>query len=249
MTEYERLKRIVDETDALLSLNLKWSSPEVRAWYTKATRWLINRFGEDSYEFTSFKKINFQAQFAFDASQEIAACSRGLNQAKAILNTYFEDLEEDIIPEETEQSFNGSRVFIVHGHNGELKESVARLIEKQEIEAIILSEQANQGRTIIEKIENYSDVGGAICLFTADDIGKEKSESDNHSRARQNVVLETGFFIGKLGRSHIVILADAGIELPSDLEGIVYTNTENWRIDLLKELKAMGYVVDFNKLF
>ena len=55
--------------------------------------------------------------------------------------------------------------------------------------------------------------------------------------------------MGKLGRDHIVILADNGIEMPSDLSGVVNTGTESWKIDLLKELKAMGYTVDFNKLF
>ena len=62
-------------------------------------------------------------------------------------------------------------------------------------------------------------------------------------------MLETGYFMGKLGRNHVVILADDGIEMPSDLSGVVYTNTGNWKIDLLKELKDMGYTVDFNKLF
>lgn len=249
MTEYEKLKRIVDEIDSLLSSDVSWLSPEVRAWHNKATRWLINHFGEDSYEYTNFKQIQFQASFAFDASQEIKACSRGLNQAKAILNTYLEDLEENAASEETEPSFNGSRVFIVHGHDGELKHNVARIIEKQGIEAVILSEQANRGRTIIEKIEDYSDVGGAICLFTADDIGKEKDKAEDNLRARQNVVLETGYFIGKLGRNRIIILADNGIEMPSDLSGVVYTNTTSWQFDLLKELKEMGYSIDLNRLF
>lgn len=142
-----------------------------------------------------------------------------------------------------------NKVFIVHGHDEELKESVARIIEKQGIKAIILSEQANKGRTIIEKFEDYSDVGGAICLFTADDYGRAKKDSSDTPRARQNVVLETGYFMGKLGRDHVAILADKVIEMPSDLSGVVYTDTVNWKIDLLKELKAMGYTVDFNKLF
>jgi predicted nucleotide-binding protein len=141
------------------------------------------------------------------------------------------------------------RIFIVHGHDGELKQSVARIIEKQGIEAIILSEQANKGRTIIEKFEDYSDVGGAICLFTADDYGRAKKDEADNTRARQNVVLETGYFMGKLGRDHVVLLADKSIEMPSDLSGIVYTDTAKWEIDLLKELKAIGYTVDFNKLF
>ena len=144
---------------------------------------------------------------------------------------------------------NSKKVFIVHGHDGELKQAVARIIEKQGIEAIILSEQANKGRTIIEKFEDYSDVSGAICLFTADDYGRAKNNATDNTRARQNVVLEAGYFMGKLGRNCVAILADKDIEMPSDLSGIVYTDSTNWEINLLKELKEMGYTIDFNKLF
>ena len=152
--------------------------------------------------------------------------------------------------EKTNQSVNKqySKVFIVHGHDGGLRESVARLLEKQDIKPIILFEQPNQGATIIEKFEKNSDVSAAICLFTADDLGKGKNEEQMKYRARQNVVFESGFFIGKLGRENIIILADKKVEIPSDLQGVVYTDTANWRFDVLKELKAIGYTIDYNKL-
>ena len=107
----------------------------------------------------------------------------------------------------------------------------------------------SRGLGDVYKRQAYSDVSGVICLFTADDFGRAKKDSSDNTRARQNVVLETGYFMGKLGREHVVILADNGIEMPSDLSGVVYTDTKSWKIDLLKELKAMGYTVDFNKLF
>lgn len=150
-------------------------------------------------------------------------------------------------PNKTE-TFNMEKVFIVHGHNGEIKEAVARLIEKQEIQAIILHEQANQGATIIEKFERHSDVGCAICLFTADDYGRAKNETAENLRARQNVVFETGYFIGKLGRDKIVLIADKGVDIPSDLQGVVYTDSFSWQFSVLKELKAIGYNIDYNKL-
>ncbi len=186
-------------------------------------------------------------------SEFVEACRNGLKTTKAIFLTYLEELEDTNTETISKDSFpvesTFTKVFIVHGHDGELKQSVARIIEKQGFEVIILSEQANQGRTIIEKFEDYSDVCGAICLFTADDLGRAKKDNSDNIRARQNVVLETGYFMGKLGRDHVVILADKGIEMPSDLSGVVYTNATNWQIDLLKELKAIGYKVDFNKLF
>jgi len=141
-----------------------------------------------------------------------------------------------------------SKVFIVHGHNEALKQEVARLIEKQSIDPIILHEQPNKGATIIEKFERNSDVGAAICLFTADDTGKAKKEDTEKDRARQNVVFEAGFFMGSLGRNRVIILADHGVELPSDLKGVVYTGTSSWQLNLLRELRAIGFSVDYNLL-
>lgn len=141
-----------------------------------------------------------------------------------------------------------SKVFIVHGHNGELKEAVARIIERQGLEAIILSEQTNCGNTIIEKFEANSNVGAAICLFTADDKGRNASTTSDYDIARQNVVFETGYFIGKLGRKNIIIIAGSTVEMPSDLSGVVYTNQSDWKTEILKELKAIGYDIDLNKL-
>ena len=255
MTDYEKLKQIFDEIDVLLSLQVQSSDPKFEAWHIKAERFLIKKYGKDSLEHKKFIDISF-TPLIWDLDDEekdyrdsIDCCRNGLTSCKAIFETYLEDLQE-------EPTLNSSiflvqvadKVFIVHGHDGELKESVARIIEKQGIEAIILSEKANQGRTIIEKFEGYSDVGGAICLFTADDVGYDKSETEGNPRARQNVVFETGYFMGKLGRDHVVILADSGVEMPSDLSGVVYTNTANWQFELLKELNAMGYQVDMNKL-
>ena len=79
-------------------------------------------------------------------------------------------------------------------------------------------------------------------------LEKGKKEEKDNIRARQNVVFETGYFIGKLGRKNIVIVSESGIELPSDLQGVVYTNTLEWKFSLLKELRAIGYQIDYNKI-
>lgn len=258
MTEYEKLKSIIDEIDDLISRQVISSAPAFKAWYTKAERFLVKKYGEKSLEHKKFYRTYFIPVMWSENGEEniresIKCCCDGLRSCKAIFETYLEDIAEESEPilqsNSKAKSGNMSKIFIVHGHDGKLKESVARIIEKQGIEAIILSEQANKGRTIIEKFEDYSDVDGAICLFTSDDIGRAKNDSAENRRARQNVVLETGYFMGKLGRDLIVILADDGIEMPSDLSGIVYTNTASWQTDLLKELKAIGYTVDFNKHF
>ena len=253
MTDYEKLKGIIDEIDVLINKKVDSSDAGFEAWKTKTERFLIRRYGEKSLEYKKFKETRFSLMiFAMGTpdSAFVNACKDGLMTTKAIFLTYLEEMEEESSAPQ-KPSINSptyGKVFIVHGHDGELKQSVARIIEKQGIEAIILSEQANKGRTIIEKFEDYSEVGGAICLFTADDYGRAKKDAKDNTRARQNVVLETGYFMGKLGRSKVVVVAENGLELPSDMQGIVYTDKNNWQFDVLKELKAIGYTIDYNKI-
>lgn len=145
-----------------------------------------------------------------------------------------------------------SKVFIVHGHDNLAKTEVARFIEKIGLEAIILSEQPNQGKTIIEKMEDYKDVGFAIVLYTPCDEGKSKEESNYKNRARQNVVFEHGFFIGCLGRNHVLALKKDDVELPNDIAGVVYTEMDKnggWKIRIIQEMRKCGYEIDSNRLF
>ena len=251
-SNYEKLSEIIKEAEELLKKDITRLSTEFKAWKMKAERYLISCFGETSHEYSEFKKLDFTTIFwgqSIAQSEYVTSCHEDIKTAIAIFKVYLEEAKEESTNVIHNQPMNYSKVFIVHGHDGELKESVARVIEKQGIEATILSEHSNQGRTVIEKFEDYSDVGGAICLFTADDFGRAKDSENDSCRARQNVVFEAGYFMGKLGRDHVAILADKGVEIPSDLAGVVYTDTNNWQVAMLKELKAMGYNVDLNKLF
>lgn len=145
-----------------------------------------------------------------------------------------------------------NRVFIVHGRDEASRESVARFLERLGIEAIILHEQANRGGTIIEKLERYSDVHFAVVLITGDDEGRLK-ESDNPLmlRARQNVVLELGYFVGRLGRENVCALYREGVELPSDWGGVAWVSLDSadaWKYSLARELKAAKFSFDMNLL-
>lgn len=145
---------------------------------------------------------------------------------------------------------NKSKVFIVHGHDEIMKQKIARFLEKLGIAPIILEEQPNQGKTIIEKIEKYSNVKFGIVLYTPDDLGndKERAKDKLNKRARQNVILEHGYLMGKIGRKNVVPLVARGIESPSDLHGVVYVDEKDWQIKIAKEMKASGYSIDLNKL-
>ena len=166
------------------------------------------------------------------------------------------DFEHKVAPKEEMKKKQATqndknKVFIVHGHDELTKTNVARFIEKLGYEAIILHEQASGGKTIIEKIELYTDVGFAIVLYTPDDVGgvnKTEPPSVQKNRARQNVIFEHGYLIAKLGRDKVVPLVVGDLEMPSDVSGIVYVADTNWQIDVAKEMKQAGYIIDFNKL-
>lgn len=144
-----------------------------------------------------------------------------------------------------------NKVFVVHGHDEAARESVARFLERLDIEAVILHEQATGGRTIVEKLEHYADVDFAVVLLTPDDVGgvKTAAADKQQPRARQNVVLELGFFVGKLGRRHVCALYKGPLELPSDYLGVGYVALDDgggWRLQLAKELRGAGFSVDMN---
>lgn len=135
------------------------------------------------------------------------------------------------------------RIFIVHGHDNEPKEAVARFLGQLGYEPVILHEQPNRGRTIIQKFrEEASDVGFAVVLMTPDD-----EMPSGEFRARQNVVLELGFFLGQLGPDRVAPIFKGEVETPSDFDGVVYTPYDaGWKTALARELQAAGYEIDWN---
>jgi len=153
----------------------------------------------------------------------------------------------------------GTKIFIVHGHDDGAKNSVARFIRSiTGLEPVILHEQPDQGRTIIEKLEHYSrDVGFAIVLLTPDDLGAAKEAAEGHGvaglkpRVRQNVMLELGYFLAHLGRSRMCALTVLGVEVPSDYQGVLFVPIDSsggWKLTLARELQAAKYEIDTNKL-
>ena len=146
------------------------------------------------------------------------------------------------------QIIGDNAVFIVHGHDNALKSEVARLLEQQNIVPIILYEQTNQGRVLLDKLEQeINRASFAVVLYTKDDM----ISSSNVSvwRARQNVVFEHGYLIAKLGRDKVCAIKDEGVELMSDISGVAYiSRSDSWQIKLLKELEAVGFSVDLNKV-
>jgi predicted nucleotide-binding protein len=154
------------------------------------------------------------------------------------------------IPTTVTRQVSTGEVFIVHGHDETAETKAARFIEKLGFKPVILHEQPNSGKTIIEKIEQYSNVGFGIVLYTACDLGG-KTEDKLRSRARQNVVFEHGYLMGKIGRENVCALVKGDLELPNDMSGVVYVTMDDanaWHYKVAKEMKNSGYNIDMNKL-
>ncbi len=152
----------------------------------------------------------------------------------------------------TGASEDSKRVFLVHGHDNEAKQELARFCERLGLSPIILHEQAEKGRTIIEKFEDYADVRHAVVLLTPDDVGASASKrTDVHPRARQNVVFELGYFVGRLGRSRVSAMRKGDVEVPSDYHGVVYITLDDagaWKTKLAQEFVQAGLTIDLKGL-
>lgn len=183
---------------------------------------------------------------------------KGIERSVQILEGIVRDLEEKLEHREADNPLEDKgmpvalsrRVFVVHGHDDGAREAVARFLERLDFEAIILHERASRGCTVIEKVENHGDVGFAVVLLTPDDVGCVKG-GEAQPRARQNVLLELGYFIGRLGRDRVCALKRGDLEIPSDFGGVVYDSFDaggGWKQALGRELQAAGFVIDWNKV-
>ncbi|AZZ35420.1 DNA-binding protein [Bdellovibrio sp. qaytius] len=197
---------------------------DIGRWGLNRTRWMI----KEADLFFELVKANFLIQKQVDAALFFRKHnSHGANRQNNI----------DVL--------NNDHVFIVHGHDDEAKVEAVSFVKSVGLTPIILHEQASQGKTIIEKIEAYTNVGFAIVLYTPCDLGSAKNVAYKgfNPRARQNVVLEHGYLMAKLGRSKVAALVKGSIETPNDISGVVYINFDsqgNWKNELRRELSVAG---------
>lgn len=180
------------------------------------------------------------------ASSLLKKCDhRGHNQNK----------QTEFVQQEPRPNMDSKKkVFIVHGRDNSSIAEVENFIMKTGLTPIVLKEQTDGGRTIIEKIEEYTDVSYAIVIYNPCDIGyyKNDSEDSKRPRARQNVIFEHGYLVNKLGRKNVcALVSDNSIELPSDISGILYKFMDSngtWKFEVAKEMKSAGLGIDINNL-
>jgi len=138
-------------------------------------------------------------------------------------------------------------IFIVHGRDHKPLKELKTLLEDFGLNPIVLHEEPSGSRTIVEKLERYSDVGFTFVILTPDDIGSSSDAPFTSPRARQNVVLEFGYFMGMLSRDRVCCLYKGQVELPSDMHGVVYIPFEESinevRDKIIRELEEAGYEI------
>lgn len=269
----ERLRRRIQDINAFdpQTVNERWSA-EVTALEAGIDEALSAAFGHGTVEYKRYvgaatldngpvvmsmghRDVHREA---YEAREYLSEGKRAsivmLEQAIKFLEEEIAEGEHDLQSvETTAPKLSSRKVFVVHGHDHGARDAVARFLEKIELKAIILQEQPDQGLTIIEKFESYaSQVGFAVVLMTPDDLGGPAASNTQVSRARQNVIFELGYFVGKLGRGRACLLRKGNVEIPSDLYGVIYTEmdaADGWKLKLVKEMKASNLSFDANKMW
>jgi predicted nucleotide-binding protein len=248
------------------SVRARWS-PEVKAIKTSIEETLEAAFGHGTVKYNRYARAAELDHGPLIAGRQASIqevrkyLEDGKQQAIVLLRQAIRGIEEEVrdqgtvevlAPVAPQAERDPSKVFLVHGHDGEVRDAVARFIsERLGLEPVILHERPNKGRTIITKFrEEAADIGFAVVLMTADDLGKASAATDLQPRARQNVVFELGFFIGALGPENVAAIVKGTIERPSDFDGVVYISfdQEDWRTKLGQELQAAGYKIDWNEV-
>ncbi len=250
----ERLRKALGAIPGLEQLRY-YDSPEFNKWRRNARLAITHTFGKESNHIAEFENISFSSLLLF---------TRDLKLAASLLESMIEEIEDYYEEEAQTPTLSSGRereriavktdmkeVFVIHGRDNEAKEAVARFLARLDLEPVILHEQPNEGRTIIEKFEEHAQAAFAVVLLTPDDAGALENEKDRlRPRARQNVIFEFGYFIGRLGRKRVCALTRGDLEMPSDYDGVLYVPLDDagaWRMRLVKELRAAGLNVDANR--
>ena len=266
----QRLQDRITELEGfdVSELNGEGDSPKLTALATSIQDTLERCFGENTsvyYRLSSAANLHFfpgyyssdyplRHHYVTGTQENIQQSILMLAEAQRTLREDLADHDHAAIPVSSTDLDNvkpalSRRVFVVHGHDEGARETVARFLMQLGFEPIILHEQANQGRTVMEKVEAHGQVDFAVVLLTPDDEGCAR-DGRPEPRARQNVLLELGYFLGRLGRAKVCALKRGTLEIPSDFAGVVWESMEgnSWKQALGRELEAAGHEIDWNKV-
>jgi predicted nucleotide-binding protein len=252
-------KRLTEVRELDVDMVTGMSDPDVIALGQALDRTLVHIFGADTVEYKRYSGFRHLGAYALDDPTYVKYVRQNKPKTIAVLEGIIAGFQEDLdeFQSEPNGSANGtvstevarnfSKVFIVHGHDEGARASVDGFIRKLGFKPIVLNEQSSRGMTVIEKIEAHGDVPFAVVLLTPDDEGCKKGGTPA-PRARQNVILELGYFISRLGRNNVCALKRGNLELPSDFLGVVtepFDDAGHWQRKLATELEDAGFMVDW----
>ena len=231
-------------------------TPEWLAWKTR----VFNVAGAIGSQDSPAFRLTETALSIGTAGNSLVEFERAHSSLKMALDLLLMAVNDDAFGELRQSSAESvlptisNKVFVVHGHDSALKAEIEQFLSQVGLEAVVLHRQPDQGQTIIEKFEKYSDVGYAIILLTPDEVAYvvdqdalPAEQRATEMRARPNVIFEFGYFVGKLGRRRVCCIHKGEVVLPSDLHGLVYkkvdSSLESQAFGLIRELKTAGYQI------
>ena len=224
---------------------------------------VLGRLQDAGFVLSEEKTLPYGVQFCFNNGAKVSVYDKGkitpqgkcVEEVKRVLglsvqiNSNNNEVSQQTLPKR-------KKVFVVYGHDSGARTQLEAMLRRWDLDPLILDQLPSEGATIIEKLERYTqDVNFAVVLATPDDIGYRVNHEDElASRARQNVVLELGMMLAKLGRKNVAILMKQQdkMERPSDIQGLIYIPFKDSDTDgavlLAKEMSAQGYTIDIGKL-
>lgn len=266
--DIKTINQIIEETEIVK--NNSNDVNRLRPWMYSVRKITQRLFDKDSEEYKlidnalnsiplpspilppSFGEALQETQRNFARRSAIVGVENYLNAFKNFLQTD----KSSVTIEKTSISTNSSKlkkeisneIFVVHGRDNLPKVTLARWLEANKLNPIILHEQTSGGATLIEKLENHaSKVKFAIIILTPDDVGRLKEATSEQPRARQNVIFELGYFLGLLGRKYVCCLYKDTLEIPSDFNGVLFIpfkeDVKETYSELARELTNTGYII------
>lgn len=293
----ERLDGLLRQLDGIKSAEPH--SNVFQKWQRDVAVAIRHIFGEQSVHVEDFRRISFAPRTPAPTGhdrptpegrqREAGFFLRGMESTRAALESMRDEIRDYWTDEPqavaatppqgaatmTAPARSRDKVFIIHGHDHQLKQDVEVFLRRIGLDVSILHQLPRGGRTIIEMLEAYSAVDYAVALLTPDDIGAtDKAYNDATQRvpldgpastlavelastikhrARQNVVLELGLFLGKHGRGSVSAIVAHGVEIPSDYAGVLYIpvagdGEADWRTLLRRDLDYKGLAYDHTKV-
>jgi len=249
-----KIKDLIERAEKLYNSGV--NEPEFKSWKDDAEKYLKKIYGETSSEAAAFENIEYYKYYlTFDLFnggwrenilKEKDTFQKGIKTAVFYLKSYeaddhvvdFEKKEQKAKNKSSDKAAaapeakkaSNKKIFFVHGRNDGVKTQVADFLLKTGIKPVNINKNIGKDQPLMEKMAKHSDVKASIVLFS--------------SAAGQNVIFEAGYFIGKLGMEHTVILLEEGVETPSELNGCAFYEIDQkgkWRLEIANKLKSMNF--------